>query len=205
MIVIGSSGVSRSSGPAGAADRWSRSALTALGVGGRRQLGVSEGRQVLPESTVERPLAARITPSCCQTTSDACHLASKRAVLVQEIGPSSALGRARTPAKLGIRWPQTRSNLCTKLQYRCLSAQPSLLRRPETSSLRLGSYMIHTTRLTDRRSQETAWIWAGSPRKRELVSDHIGSHNRAAGGDLVGKSAGILACVSSASCRQAIA
>ncbi len=83
-------------------------------------------------------------------------------------------------------------------------SQPSLLGRHEMNSLRLGSYMIHTTRPTDRRSREIAWIWAGSPRNLELVSDHIGSHNRAVGGDLLASLSGFLARVSSASCRQAI-
>ena len=69
-------------------------------------------------------------------------------------------------------------------------SQPSLLGRHEMNSLRQGSYMIHTTRPTDRRSREIAWIWAGSPRNLELVSDHIGSHTRAAGSALVGKSPG---------------
>ena len=84
-------------------------------------------------------------------------------------------------------------------------SQPSLLGRHEMNSLRLGSYMIHTTRMNGRRSREIAWIWAGWPRNVELVSDHIGSHNRAADGALIGDLSGILAYGSSASCRQAIA
>jgi hypothetical protein len=126
----------------------------------------------------------------CQTASEWRHLASQRAALLQQIGLSAALGRARNPVKHGIRRSQVPSILCTKLQYRRPGPQPSLSERHEMSLLRLGSYMIHTTRTADLSLRETAWIWAGSPRKRELVSDHIGSHNRAAGGELIGKSWG---------------
>jgi hypothetical protein len=202
-VLTGSCGASPSTGP----EKHGGPAVEVCpGLTGRRSTSPSQDGDNWRADVLPRPTGCpQKRQFRCQTASDAGHLASKRAALVQQVGPSAALGRARTPAKSGIRWSQAKSILCTILQYKCRSVLSSPLRRHEVNLLRLGSYMIHTTRPAGRRSRETAWIWAGSPRNRELVSDHIGSHNRAAGGDLVGKSSGSLACVSSASCRQAIA
>ena len=202
MVITGSCGASPSTGP----ERQRGPAVEVLVDCAKRPATPAsrdekKRAQVLPEPTG----CPQNRLFRCQTASEWRHVASQRAVLLQQIGPSAALGRARNPAKHVIRRSQVPSILCTKLHYRRPGPQPSLSERHEMSLLRLGSYMIHTTRPADLSLRETAWIWAGSPRKRELVSDHIGSHNRAAAGELVGKSAWVLPCVSSASCRQAIA
>ena len=99
---------------------------------------------------------------------DGCHLATKEAVMLQRLLVPEGSARRKRPAQgrlLGTGTPRFSAAYC--------SIGPTL-----------GSHI-------DRKSRRCACTGAGWSGKRELVSDHIGSHNWAVGGAPVGRMSAI--------------
>src|SRR5271169_3352218 len=60
-----------------------------------------------------------MAPFSCRSGALTRLCASKRAVLVQRIGPFAPLRQAKGPAFGALQWPPGGSILCTKLHYKC--------------------------------------------------------------------------------------